>query len=342
MSLPPAAGAARTPPDHRGRPSRSSRTCCCCSGIAKDAMFHMPQAPGEPGGFAGRLRTARSCRGFADGPQPTCRSWPGSQVPKLPPAPRPSCRKKQREAGEGPGRLARSHQRSGAGQAHQVPVRARQQGGEGDPRAARPAPSTRTRSPSCRRKAARTRREQGAPAVERDSPATTARAGGGREQKRPEAGGRAAPQGRRDPLHMEARCRTAPSATASTATPSRATGNKIGDRRSRQQRQHLQRGARSAGRSAGNAGRLQRPLKLTWSSPSARPVPSTGGPMPDDLRGIEEGEGTFLQRAQVQVRGFLNRVKETVARVWTQKVHRRRRASAIPPGSSIRTRTAAP
>jgi TonB family protein len=42
--------------------------------------------------------------------------------------------------------------------------------------------------------------------------------------------------------------------------------------------------------------------------------------MPDDLRGIEEGEGTFLNARSFKYAGFLNRVKETVGRVWTQRV----------------------
>jgi TonB family protein len=64
----------------------------------------------------------------------------------------------------------------------------------------------------------------------------------------------------------------------------------------------------------------QRPLKLTLDQPIGALGPIAGGPMPDDLRGIEEGEGTFLNARSFKFAGFLNRVKETVGRVWTQKV----------------------
>jgi len=62
------------------------------------------------------------------------------------------------------------------------------------------------------------------------------------------------------------------------------------------------------------------PLKLTLDQPIGLSGPLSGGPMPDDLRGIEEGEGTFLNARSFKFAGFLNRVKETVGRVWTQKV----------------------
>jgi len=64
----------------------------------------------------------------------------------------------------------------------------------------------------------------------------------------------------------------------------------------------------------------QRPLKLTLDQPIGATGPIAGGPMPDDLRGVEEGEGTFLNARSFKFAGFLNRVKETVGRVWTQKV----------------------
>ena len=42
--------------------------------------------------------------------------------------------------------------------------------------------------------------------------------------------------------------------------------------------------------------------------------------MPDDLRGVEEGDETLLNSRSFKFAGFLNRVKETVGRVWVQKV----------------------
>jgi TonB family protein len=61
-------------------------------------------------------------------------------------------------------------------------------------------------------------------------------------------------------------------------------------------------------------------LKLSLDQPIGGVGPIAGGPMSDDLRGIEEGEGTFLNARSFKYAGFFNRVKETVARVWTQKV----------------------
>ncbi len=42
--------------------------------------------------------------------------------------------------------------------------------------------------------------------------------------------------------------------------------------------------------------------------------------MPDDLRGVEEGDETLLNSRSFKFAGFLNRVKETVGRVWVQRV----------------------
>jgi len=48
--------------------------------------------------------------------------------------------------------------------------------------------------------------------------------------------------------------------------------------------------------------------------------PVAGGPMNDDLRGIEEGDETLLNSRGFKYAGFLNRVKETVARIWVHNV----------------------
>ncbi|HEY2027612.1 MAG TPA: energy transducer TonB [Myxococcales bacterium] len=64
----------------------------------------------------------------------------------------------------------------------------------------------------------------------------------------------------------------------------------------------------------------QTPLKLKLDQPIGSAGPIEGGPMPDDLRGVEEGEGTFLNARSFKYASYLNRVKETVGRVWTQRV----------------------
>jgi len=62
------------------------------------------------------------------------------------------------------------------------------------------------------------------------------------------------------------------------------------------------------------------PLTLTLNDPQGVLGPVAGGPMPDDLRGVEVGDETLLNSRGFKYAGFLNRVKETVGRVWTQRV----------------------
>ena len=42
--------------------------------------------------------------------------------------------------------------------------------------------------------------------------------------------------------------------------------------------------------------------------------------MNDDLRGVEEGDETLLNSRSFRYAGFMNRVKETVSRLWTTRV----------------------
>ena len=42
--------------------------------------------------------------------------------------------------------------------------------------------------------------------------------------------------------------------------------------------------------------------------------------MNDDLRGLEEGDETLLNSRSFRYAGFLNRVKETVGRIWVREV----------------------
>jgi TonB family protein len=78
-------------------------------------------------------------------------------------------------------------------------------------------------------------------------------------------------------------------------------------------------GAGAPGAAPGTPGE-QKPLKLTLDQPIGAAGPIEGGPMPDDLKGVEEGEGTFLNARGFKFASYLNRVKETVGRVWTQRV----------------------
>jgi TonB family protein len=60
----------------------------------------------------------------------------------------------------------------------------------------------------------------------------------------------------------------------------------------------------------------QKPLKLTLDQPIGASGPIEGGPMPDKLDGVEEGEGTFLNAKGFKYASYLNRLKETVGRIW--------------------------
>jgi TonB family protein len=62
------------------------------------------------------------------------------------------------------------------------------------------------------------------------------------------------------------------------------------------------------------------PLKLKLDQPIGAAGPIEGGPMADELRDVEEGNGTFLNARGFKFASYLNRIKETVGRVWAQKV----------------------
>ena len=62
------------------------------------------------------------------------------------------------------------------------------------------------------------------------------------------------------------------------------------------------------------------PLTLTLDRPGEALGPVAGGPMNDDLRGLEEGDETLLNSRSFRYAGFINRVKETVGRIWVTEV----------------------
>jgi TonB family protein len=62
------------------------------------------------------------------------------------------------------------------------------------------------------------------------------------------------------------------------------------------------------------------PLTLTLDRPGEALGRVAGGPMSDDLRGLEEGDETLLNSRSFRFAGFFNRVKETVARIWEPDV----------------------
>ena len=71
---------------------------------------------------------------------------------------------------------------------------------------------------------------------------------------------------------------------------------------------------------SGAPGGKGKPLNLTLDNPLEVLGPVSGGPMPDELDGVNEGDETLLNSRSFRYAGYLNRVKETVGRIWVQKV----------------------
>jgi len=284
-------------------------------GIAKDAIFHVPkhsvnQVVSLVASNRSQLQGIRPAgpQSAASGAQP--------QLPNLPIAPPPLPAEKQEKLESG--------QVVSLGPTNeQAPDKPTKYLSEKDSRVEK---ETRARETNAFYKNALSRlqkegrndkAEQGAPAMS-VQPGDNGRLGGGREQKRQKQAAELPSKQRRDPLHLE----EAPDGTLKNREGTDAfkgTGNKIAraDPGSEGKASNVGPGASSA--APGTPGDL-RPLKLTLDQPIGATGPLSGGPMPDDLRGIEEGEGTFLNARSFKFAGFLNRVKETVGRVWTQKV----------------------
>jgi TonB family protein len=62
------------------------------------------------------------------------------------------------------------------------------------------------------------------------------------------------------------------------------------------------------------------PLTLTLDRPGESLGKVAGGPMSDHLDGVEESDETLLNSRSFKYAGYLNRVKETVGRIWEQRV----------------------
>jgi TonB family protein len=283
-------------------------------GVAKDALFHPPKGPPQVVSLTTSNRS--QLQGIrAGGPQS---ATPGAQpqVPQLPPTPKPLEPVK-------PEKLESGQVVSLGPTNEQAPDKATKYLSEKDSRVEK---ETRARETNAFHKNALSKlqkegredkSEQGAPTTSL-KPGDNGRLGGGQEQKRPKQAAEIPTRDRRDPLRME----EAPDGTLRNREGSDAfkgTGNKIAKADPGSSGKASSLGPGSPGAAPGTPGD-QRPLKLTLDQPMGAMGPLAGGPMPDDLRGIEEGDGTFLNARSFKYAGFLNRVKETVGRVWTQKV----------------------
>ncbi|BDG08117.1 hypothetical protein AMPC_12300 [Anaeromyxobacter paludicola] len=80
-------------------------------------------------------------------------------------------------------------------------------------------------------------------------------------------------------------------------------------------------GATGAAGAAGEAGAQKegepgRPGKLDLHPSASTYDKLAGGPAPDRLDGVEEGEGTYLNTREWKYAGYLNRIKQAVANEW--------------------------
>jgi TonB family protein len=83
--------------------------------------------------------------------------------------------------------------------------------------------------------------------------------------------------------------------------------------------------AQNEGNGPGEAGNLRgapggKQLKLTLDNPFTALGPIAGGPMNDHLSSVDEGDETLLNSRSFRYAGYLNRVKETVGRIWVTDV----------------------
>jgi len=283
--------------------------------IAKDAIFHPP--PHMQQQVVSLVTSNRSqIQGIRSGGPQTAANAPQAQLPQLPVAPKPPDQEKQEK-------LEKGQVVSLGPTNNQAPDKATRYLSEHDSKVEK---ETRARETSAfyknalskvQKEGRNEKAEQGAPAVS-ERPGDNGKNGGGREQKRQKQAAELPSKDRRDPLRLE----QSPDGTVRNREGSEAfkgNGRRVAIADPGSQGKTSSVGPGSPGASPGLPGE-QRPLKLTLDEPIGAMGPIAGGPMPDDLRGIEEGEGTFLNARSFKFAGFLNRVKETVGRVWTQKV----------------------
>ena len=282
-------------------------------GIAKDAIFHPAHRPQQQ--VVSLVTSNRSqLQGVRSGGPQSANSSRPLQVPQLPPEVKTPEKHERMESGQvvslGPTN-------------DQAPDKATKYLSEHDSRVEKETRAKETNAfyknalSKLQKEGRQDKAEAGAKAVS-ERPGDNGRNGGGREQKREKQVAELPSKERRDPLRLE----EAPDGTVRNREHSDAikgTGKKMAIADPGSQGKASSVGPGAPGSAPGTPGE-QRALKLTLDQPIGASGPIAGGPMPDDLRGVEEGEGTFLNARSFKFAGFLNRVKETVGRVWTQKV----------------------
>jgi TonB family protein len=157
---------------------------------------------------------------------------------------------------------------------------------------------------------------QGAPALS-ERPGEDGKGGGPQEMRKKQAMELPSKERQADLHAREAEKGTLRNSNASEGV--KGTGRKLAMAQPGRDAQTSSQGNGDPSAAPGLPGQLK-PLKLTLDQPIGAAGPIEGGPMADDLRGVEEGEGTFLNARGFKFASYLNRVKETVGRVWAQKV----------------------
>ena len=282
--------------------------------VARDANFHMPKHPVRQ--VVSLMSTSRSGvqRLNRSGPLTTAQNQ--QQMPQLPPAVKP--------VPEPPPEKLQGGQVVDLGPTNdQAPDKPTKYLSEHDSKVLK---ETRARETSAFFKNALSKIQKegrnekapsGAPAFS-EKPGDNGKSGGGVEQKRARQEAELPSKQRRDALRVaEAPDGTLRERDATEAY--RGTGKRVAIADPGAKGQVSNVGPGAPGAAPGAPGELK-PLKLTLDQPVGALGPIAGGPMPDDLRGVEEGDETLLNSRSFKYAGFLNRVKETVGRVWVQKV----------------------
>jgi TonB family protein len=281
--------------------------------IAHDAIFHMPKHPATQ--VVSLMATPYSALATRKGPfGPNTTAKQQAQEPKLPPAKLPP--------EDLPQKLDGQVVALGPPTDERAPEKPTKYLSEHDSRVLK---ETRARETSAFFKNAlsKAQKEGRNDKGQQGAPPVTAKpgengAGGGKEQIRPKQEAELPTKARRDALRVAEN----PDGTLRTRDASeavRGSGKRvaIADPGSKVPPSSYGPGAPGAGAGAPGA---RSPLKLSLDQPLGAAGPISGGPMPDDLRGVEEGDETLLNSRSFKYAGFLNRVKETVGRVWVTRV----------------------
>ncbi len=281
--------------------------------VARDANFHLPKNPARQ--MVSLRSTSRSQIMHAQA-GPTSTSGLTQEMPNLPPALKPPPPPEEQKLLGG--------QVVDLGPTNdQTPTQPTKYLSEHDSRVLK---ETRARETSAFFKNAlsKTQKEgrqdkaaSGAPAFS-EKPGENGKASGGMEQKHAKQLAELPAKERRDSLRVaESENGTLRPREASEAY--RGSGRKVAIADPGAAGKQSSVGPGAPGAAAGSPGEFK-PLKLTLDQPIGAMGPLSGGAMPDDLRGVEEGDETLLNSRSFKFAGFLNRVKETVGRVWVQKV----------------------